>query len=97
MVDLGAAMLDRASTELPKALHMDLRELLGNARDHFTDLGKEVDVNLVNEVKPDAIILATGGKLTMTAILLKVAGWNLLQAARALAMRQKRQIAVALG
>jgi hypothetical protein len=31
------------------------------------------------------------------SILLKVAGWNLLQAARALAMRQKRQIAVALG
>ena len=31
------------------------------------------------------------------SILLKVAGWNLLQAARALAMRQKRQIVVALG
>ena len=31
------------------------------------------------------------------SILLKVAGWNLLQAARALAMRQKRPIAVALG
>jgi hypothetical protein len=31
------------------------------------------------------------------SILLKVAGWNLLQAARALAMRQKRQIAVTLG
>ncbi|HUT89511.1 MAG TPA: transposase [Thermoguttaceae bacterium] len=30
------------------------------------------------------------------SILLKVAGWNLLQAARALAMRQKRPIAVAL-
>ena len=31
------------------------------------------------------------------SILLKVAGWNLLQAARALAMRQKRRVAVALG
>ena len=31
------------------------------------------------------------------SILLKVAGWNLLQAARALAMRQERQIAVTLG
>ena len=31
------------------------------------------------------------------SILLKVAGWNLLQAARALTMRQKRQITAALG
>ena len=31
------------------------------------------------------------------SILLKVAGWNLLQAARALTMRQKRQIAAASG
>ena len=59
--------------------------------------GIEATNSLLKRVTGLGRLRVRGSPGVFHSILLKVAGWNLLQAARALAMRQKRKIAVALG
>jgi hypothetical protein len=59
--------------------------------------GIEATNSILKRVTGLGRLRVRGGPGVFHSILLKVAGWNLLQAARALAMRQDRRAAVALG
>lgn len=59
--------------------------------------GIEATNSILKRVTGLGRLRVRGSPSVFHSILLKVAGWNLLQAARALAMRQDRRIAAALG